>query len=162
MTENPLPRSVSHAVAHQLAEQVLRQTGELFLPASGRSMVPAIWPGDAVIVEPASAEDVAAGDIVLFSSACRFVAHRVVKSDDNGSGLVLTRGDAMAAADSPIRQNEILGRVSFVVRDGQCFRAKKKLRWSQRALAALLRRSETAARVVVGVHGLGRASSKAV
>lgn len=125
-------------------------------------MVPTIWPGDALIVEPVNVDDLTAGDIVLFSNGLRFVAHRVVENDDSGCGELLTRGDAMAATDSPIRPSEILGRVSFIVRDGRCFEAKKRLRRSERALAALLRRSDTAARVLLGVHGLGRASFKTV
>ena len=124
-------------------------------------MVPAIWPGDSLIVEPATGDDVSTGDIVLFSSEFRFVAHRVVeKKDASDRGQLLTRGDAMSVPDAPIRHSEILGRVSFVVRDGKCFEAKKKLHWSERVLSVLLRRSETAARLVLGVHRLSRTSLK--
>ena len=132
------------------------------LPATGRSMVPAIWPGDVLIVEPATGEDVTAGDIVLFSNAYRFVAHRVIGKNSMDHGKLLTRGDAMATADASIRQSEMLGRVSFIVRDGKRLEAKKKLRWPERALSALLRRSETATRVILSVHRLSRASFKTV
>jgi signal peptidase I len=126
-------------------------------------MLPAIWPGDALVVEPATCSNVALGDIVLFSNAYRFIAHRVVeKSGELQKEQVRTRGDAMSTADAPIRPGEILGKVSFIVRNGKCFEPKKNLRPSERALATLLRRSETAARVIVGVHGLSRASAKTV
>jgi signal peptidase I len=124
-------------------------------------MLPAIWPGDALVVEPATCSDVALGDIVLFSNAYRFVAHRVVeKSGEAETGQVRTRGDAMSTGDGPIRPSQILGKVSFIVRNGKCFEPKKNLRRSERALATLLRRSGTAARVIVGVHGLSRTSTK--
>ena len=133
------------------------------MSAIGKSMVPTIWPGDSLVVEPATGNDVSAGDIVLFSNSCRFVAHRLVeKENSTNPGELLTRGDAMPTADAPIRQSELLGRVSLVVRDGKCFEVKKTLRWSERALSALLRRSDTAARVVLGVHKIRQASSKAV
>jgi signal peptidase len=157
----PPSRVGSHAVACQLAEDMLRRSGRLVLPAVGGSMLPAIWPGDALVVEPSTCSNVALGDIVLFSNAYRFVAHRVVeKSGEAETGQVWTRGDATSTGDAPIRPGQILGKVSFIVRNGKCFEPKKSLRRSERALAALLRRSETAARVIVGVHGLSRASTK--
>jgi len=163
MTSSSQTQAGAHAVAHQLAEEVLRHSGKLVLPASGRSMVPAIWPGDNLVVEPASSSSVAPGDIVLFSNAYRFVAHRVVeKKDDASTGRVLTRGDAMGTEDAPIKSGEILGKVSFIVRNGRCFKPEKSPRRSERALATLLRRSETAARVIVGIHGLSRALIKTV
>jgi hypothetical protein len=125
-------------------------------------MLPAIWPGDALVVEPATCSNVALGDIVLYSNAYRFVAHRVVEKSGELEERVRTRGDAMSTADAPIKLGEILGKVSFIVRKGRCFEPKKNLRPSERALATLLRRSETAARVIVGVHGLSRASTKNV
>ena len=68
----------------------------------------------------------------------------------------------MALPDAPIGPSEFLGKVSFILRNGKCFEAKKSLRPSERALATLLRRSETAARVVVGMHGLSLASAKTI
>lgn len=125
--------------------------------------MPAIWPGDALVVEPTTCSGVALGDIVLFSNAYRFVAHRVVeKSGELEKEQVRTRGDATPAPDAPLRPSEVLGKVSFIVRNGRCFEPKKNLRPSERALATLLRRSETAARVIVGVHGLSRASTKTI
>jgi signal peptidase I len=153
----------THAVARELAEEVLRRSGRLVLPAAGRSMVPAIWPGDSLVVEPATSSNLAPGDIVLFSNEYRFVAHRLVeKNGDADKGTVLTQGDTMATADAPVRAGEILGKVSFIVRNGRCFEPEKSLPCSERALAALFRRSETAARVIVGVHELSRASIKTV
>jgi len=163
MTSSSQSRAGTHAVAHELAGEVLRRSGTLLLPAIGRSMVPAIWPGDSLVVEPATSSSVAPGDIVLFSNAYRFVAHRVVeKKDDASTGRVLTRGDAMGTEDAPIKSGEILGKVSFIVRNGRCFKPEKSPRRSERALATLLRRSETAARVIVGIHGLSRALIKTV
>jgi len=163
MTSSPQLRAEKHAVAHELAEEVLRRCGRLVLSAAGTSMVPAIWPGDALVVERTTSSKVALGDIVLFSNPHRFVAHRVIEENgDAGTGRVLTRGDAMATADAPIRPGEILGKVSCIVRNGKCFEPKKSLRRSERALATLLRRSETAARVIVGVHGLSRAPARTI
>lgn len=160
LSQSRLP---SHPVAHELAQEALRQSGKLVMPSIGRSMVPAIWPGDKLVVERARDSNVGLGDIVLFTNGSRFVAHRVIeKKTENKRAWVRTRGDSMTAADAPIEQCNILGKVSFIVRNGKCFAAKKDLRRSERALATLLRRSETAARVVVGIHRLSRATPEIV
>jgi len=97
---------------------------------------------------------------VLFSNSCRFVAHRITeKSADVERVRMVTRGDAMSGPDAPIEESQLLGRVSLILRDGRGIDPRKKLRRSERALATLLGRSQTAARVVVGIHGLSRGSS---
>jgi len=153
LPDSSMPETDSHSVARQLAEDVLERSGKLTLRATGRSMVPAIWPGDRLVVEPAGVDNLTLGDILLFSNSYRFVAHRVVgKNTECGGVCVLTRGDAMPAADAPVRPSEILGKVSFVVRDGKLFTVRKRLSGSERALTVLLRRSDTAARVVLRVR----------
>jgi signal peptidase I len=138
-----------------MASEVLRSFGKLQLQVRGWSMFPSVQPGDTLIVDRAPAEAVAEGDIVLFGRNSRFFAHRVVKKS-NGAGKtgMLTRGDAMIVSDPPVGENELLGRVSFIVRNGRLFEPNKSLRLSERLVAILLSRSEIAARVVVGIHGL--------
>jgi hypothetical protein len=69
---------------------------------------------------------------------------------------ILTQGDGMRKPDPPIANSQLLGKVSFVLRDGRLIEPSKGLGLSRRAVAALVRRSSTAARVVVGVHNVRR------
>lgn len=147
-----------HAVTCEMASEVLRSFGKLQLRVRGWSMFPSVQPGDTLIVDRTPVEAVAEGDIVLFGRDSRFFAHRVVKKDNcAGTTEVLTRGDAMTVSDPPVSKNELLGRVSFIVRNGRLFEPNKSLGLSQRFVATLLGRSEIAARVVVGIHGLRQA-----
>jgi signal peptidase len=141
-----------HAVKCELAGEVLRSSGKLRLQVTGWSMLPAVWPGDLLVIDRAESKDVAKGDIVLFGRDRRLFAHRVVSTGLGDSGI-LTRGDAMPAPDPIVREGELLGKVSFVVRNGRCL-APRRPRLSERAIAALVRSSSLAARVVVGVHGM--------
>ena len=141
----------SHALKCEMASEVLRSSGTLRLRVSGWSMLPAVWPGDTLIVERVDSSEVAEGDIVLFSRERRLFAHRVVK---NQSSMILTRGDSMRAPDSPLAENEFLGRVSSIVRNGRCIKPRRALGVGERAIASLVQRSEVAARVVVGMRGL--------
>jgi hypothetical protein len=117
-----------------------------------------VWPGDTLVVESVNSGTVSEGDIVLFSRDRRLFAHRVVKKISAPGGAILTRGDAMPVPDSPVSDSELLGRVSFILRDGKCIEPRRRLRFSERAVAAFVRSSEVAARVVVGVHGIQQTS----
>jgi len=144
-----------HAAKCELAGEVLRSSGRLSLKVTGWSMLPAIWPGDTLVIEAARGDDFSEGDIVLFRVANRFVAHRLMtKNCALGKSTVLTQGDAVRRPDAPVADGDLLGKVSSIVRNGKSIAPSRDLRFSERAVAALFRRSEIAARVVVGVHGI--------
>ena len=148
-----------NALKCELAGEVLRSSGSLRLRVTGWSMLPTIWPGDTLVVEYAASSDVLDGDVVVFSNGRRFVAHRVVKKTSGpGDSMVQTQGDALSLPDSPVAHDELLGKVSFIVRNGKLVKPARSLRLPERAVAAMFRRSTLSARVVVGVHGLRRAS----
>jgi len=150
----------AHAVRCELANGVLRSTGGLRLRVTGWSMLPTIWPGDLLVVEP-TVDDFLEGDIITFSSGSRFVAHRVVaKTSGPGNARVRTQGDAVRIPDSPVSGSDVLGKVSLIVRNGRTISPRRNLHFPERAAAALLRRSALAVRIAVGVHGI-RQSSRA-
>lgn len=151
----PQAAADSHALKCELACEVLRSSGRLRLQVTGWSMLPTVWPGDTLVVDRASSDAVAKGDIVLFARDRRLCAHRVAKKIPQDSTL-LTRGDAMPQADPPLSHRDLLGKVSFILRNGECIEPRRELSLAQRAIAGLVRHSDLAARVVVGVHGLRR------
>jgi signal peptidase I len=105
------------AVDIALAEEVLKSYGKLRILARGSSMVPAIFPGDILLVERDPAGRLSPGHIVLASRGGRFYAHRVVKLTAlGGPPRVITRGDALPENDPPFLDDEVLGRVTALVR----------------------------------------------
>jgi signal peptidase I len=147
----PFP-SESHAVKCELAAEILRSTGKLRLQVTGWSMLPSIFPGDTLLVERATGDEVRQGDIVLCIRDRRFFAHRVLgRTGDSG---IQTRGDAMATPDSLVQEKEMIGKVALILRNGKRLRPRQKMRASARIVAALAQRSTLAARIVVGVHSL--------
>jgi signal peptidase I len=149
---SPVPGAITAAKC-ELAGEVLRASGKLRLQVNGWSMLPAILPGDTLLVERADAEAVSEGDIVLYGRQRRLFAHRVISAarDREDRGLV-TRGDAMPQPDAPVSHRELLGRVAGVVRRGKMLAPRPNLRMVDRVVAALVRRSTIAARVVVRAH----------
>jgi signal peptidase I len=146
-----------NALKCELASEVLASSGALRLRVTGWSMLPTVMPGDTLVIERIPSDAVFEGDIVLFGRDRRFFVHRVVTKGHAQAGIV-TRGDAMPAPDPPVSQSDLLGRVSFILRNGKCIEPSRSPRLSERAVAALVRRSTLAARVIVGVHGMRQTS----
>lgn len=161
MNSSSHPFDDAHAVKCELASEVLRSSGTLRLQVTGWSMLPAVWPGDLLVIQRATSSEVSEGDIVLFGRDGRLFAHRVLAKNLEDSAM-LTRGDAMAALDPVVRENELLGRVSSIARNGRCIAPSRALRFSERVVASLVRSSTIAARVVVGVRGMHQAAQRQI
>jgi signal peptidase I len=117
--------NASIEVACGLAEEIVRNFGEVRLRVFGASMVPSILPGDLVSVERIEMENVAPGEVVLSLQNGRLFVHRVVgRSTIAGEGLsgelhLITRGDRLLHPDPPVSRAELLGRVVRLERDGR-------------------------------------------
>jgi signal peptidase I len=150
-----------NALKCELAGEVLRSTGTLRLRVTGWSMLPSVMPGDTLVIDRVQSDAVCEGDIVLFGRDRRFFVHRVMtKSSDPEIAEFVTCGDAMPTPDPPVSQSDVMGRVSLILRNGKCFQPARSLSVPGRAVAALVRRSVLAARVVVGCHEMRRRSSR--
>lgn len=150
-----------NAVRCELAGEVLRSSGTLRLRVTGWSMLPAVMPGDTLVIQRICSDAVTEGDIVLFGRDRRLFVHRVIAKSHSQIAEIVTRGDAMPAPDPPVSEADPLGRVGFILRNGKCIEPSRRRSLSQRAVAALVQRSTFAARVVVGVHGMLQAFRQA-
>lgn len=150
---SPAAASDIRSLKCEMAAEVLRSCGSLRTRAAGHSMLPAIWPGDTLMIERTAGNDVTEGDIVWFRRGDRFVVHRVMmKTGSYGCLTLQTQGDSAPRPDSPISDNEVLGKVAFIVRNGKCVAPSRILRLSHRAVAALVRHSDFAASVILKLH----------
>ena len=80
----------------------------------GDSMDPVIRENDMLHVEPS--RDFVRGDVVLVLAARGLTAHRVIAR--RGSQLIL-RGDNAPAPDDPVEESQVLGKVTYVLREGK-------------------------------------------
>lgn len=99
-----------------LSHDLLRSGYAIRFRTPGHSMHPTIRDGETVTVEPTTALDVRRGDIVLYRTGNRAIAHRVV--DVNAKRFIL-RGDASREPDEPVEASQILGKVIMVEREGR-------------------------------------------
>jgi hypothetical protein len=132
----------------QLFLETLKSFGQAMLAVTGTSMLSSIWPGDILEVRRQNATEICQGEVVLFERDGRLLAHRVVaKLGGPERTLLVTRGDALRAPDSPVSPEELLGRVTAILRGGR--RLEPRLtRWG-RVASWVLSRSDLCTRLAL-------------
>ena len=124
-----------------LAEELLRNTGELRFVARGASMLPAICPGDELVAQSIRPDRVHVGDVILFVQRGRWFAHRVVRScTETAQPHLITQGDALLFCDAPVFAQDVLGRITFVVRNGALRKLSPACSVSHQLMRAAVRR----------------------
>jgi signal peptidase I len=104
-----------------LADEILSKGKRLRFRARGGSMYPSIKNGDLVEVQPVQPSALRRGDLVLYhSGGNRLVVHRVMsKSIRSDAAVLVTKGDSVRVPDSPVHQEEVLGRVVAIYKGGR-------------------------------------------
>ncbi len=139
---------VHDRIGCELIAEALRAGGEAHVRVMGTSMLPALWPGDILIIR-SRATAPSTGEIVLFLRYGRLFAHRVVRTMESE---LITRGDALPDRDPPVHLSELLGVVVGVIRDGSALVPVTPPSLWQALVAFAVRRSEALYRMVLRLH----------
>jgi signal peptidase I len=146
---------LTHARKCELVEEVLAHFGALRLRVTGRSMLPSIWPGDILCVERCNAQQVSAGEILLFRRSDQLLVHRVVSvAESLEKSALIAQGDALPAADYPVTRSEVLGAVSKILRNGRYLNPSSRLSFFKRLIGVLSWRSNLLALILVRLHSI--------
>jgi signal peptidase I len=149
------------ALKCELTTEVLRSFGTLHFPAIGWSMLPTIWPGDTLVVEHVIHDRVRVGDVVVVGRQGKLCAHRVISSaGDSQNPQWITQGDALPVPDRPVAKDELLGRISYLIRAGRLIAVPAELNGVKGLTASIVRRSVPAARALVYLHRMVHISTK--
>ena len=87
--------------------------GYTFFEVASGSMEDSISVGDIVIIKLDSS-DIETGDVITYKSGNDFITHRVIQKKIDS---VVTKGDANSSADGEIKNDAIVGKVVYVIRD---------------------------------------------
>jgi hypothetical protein len=111
----PMPVLAEAHLQHklELAAEVLVSGRAIRLQALGTSMLPTIWPGDVLGIEPRPRCEIVPGDIVLVARQRRFFVHRLIEKHNAGW---ITRGDSLPRNDEPAEEGQVLGKLSVIHR----------------------------------------------
>ena len=129
----------------ELVNEVVHRFGSARIRVQGSSMLPTLRPGDEVELQSTPTFQIKRGDVVAFQQGERLFVHRVIERC--GDGKLLTRGDALTQPDVPISNQQLLGVVESVLRNGKKVELQRSL--AARATAAILSRSRICAALFV-------------
>lgn len=125
---------------------------------SGTSMMPAVQPGDLLLIQHVDFPEISVGQIVLYVRDDRLVTHRVVEmSSVPGRPRLVTRGDRVTQNDSPVSPDELLGRLMFVERGGRRFQPSDHPGVPRQLLGRMLRASDRATSIYLRLAEFWRA-----
>jgi len=137
----------------ELVAESVRTGHEVRIRVAGSSMVPALWPGDELLVRALGLAEPSPGDLLLFVHDGRLCTHRLVSQvDEAGAARLITRGDAALRCDPPKSSEEILGSVVSVFRDGHQVPVTSSR--PGKLLSFGIRHSEFLRRVVLKIHAI--------
>lgn len=94
--------------------------GYVKIPSNGTSMFPLIRTGNICRFEPVLAEEIEAGDILLFvADSGMLVGHRFIRREiRDGETLYICRGDSRKNEDPPLKEAQILGKMVSIQKAG--------------------------------------------
>jgi signal peptidase I len=130
---------------------VVRDAGFARLKVTGLSMLPAIWPGDVLLVRGRPSNLLQPGQVLLYQRNGRLTAHRIIRIV---GGRLLTRGDCVSSFDEPVQASEIVGQVVGITRNGRAVKLEPSL--VQRVAAWVLRHSEACTRILLHLNGAAK------
>jgi hypothetical protein len=133
-----------------LAADSLRRGGRLRLQVRGESMLPSLWPGDAIEIADCQLGDIQPGEIVLALRDGRLFLHRF--RAHRGQYGFLLRGDSMASPDPVFPSNAFLGRLVGIASAGRTIPVPVRLRPWCRALGWLACYSGIVRRLALRLH----------
>jgi len=114
---------LSYTLLLNITEDLLVSDKDIRLCVGGNSMYPHLRKGDYVTISKIPFKDIKKGDIIVFRSASKFIAHRVIKKKHTGSSFVfITKGDSCKKPDSPVNRERYFGRIEAFERKGKIYR----------------------------------------
>jgi signal peptidase I len=100
--------------------KALKRRGRIALRVQGTSMLPWVRPKDIALIRQTAIENVRCGDIVLFRRENHLFVHRIVKKQGSlEAAQLLSKGDAHPTHDGIVEEQELLGRVVRIYRQGR-------------------------------------------
>jgi hypothetical protein len=147
--------AIFKGVAFALAEEFLRESGEMRFVACGKEMMPAIFPGEEMILHRARMRDVQVGDVVVFKQRGEWHMERVREILPGvAQPAVLTEADSGRVREEAVFAEELLGRVTFVVRDGEEKVLARRGTWTEVVSSATVKHVPGVAAACLASHQL--------
>ncbi|WP_243349154.1 signal peptidase I [Parabacteroides sp. FAFU027] len=111
---------LAHEELVGIADSLLQEGRTVSFTMAGYSMYPTLKPGDVGLVKKCAPEDLYTGDIIVFRTAQKLVAHRLVKIvEKKNTHFYIAKGDNNRHTDTPFREEALIGKVESFTRNGK-------------------------------------------
>ena len=110
---------------YQISYELLESNHSIKLRVGGFSMFPFLLPGDIVEIQKLALEELKPGNIIVFRRHTGWIAHRLIKTDDN---KLITKGDSCLSLDAAINPNDFIGKVISFERNSKTYPIDSKIR----------------------------------
>jgi len=136
----------------EVCAALLREGQAVRFRAAGLSMEPAIRDGDDLTVAPVALGSVRRGDVLLYRSGGRLMAHRVIGRTRGPEGVFRVRADAPGWEEERVRRRDVLGRVVAVERRARPVPLRGPLARGVASLARRVRHRLSASRTALSAN----------
>jgi signal peptidase I len=100
-----------------LADELLTEGFFLQITVGGYSMFPYLQNGDEVLIKKEPINNLKAGDIIVFRSVKKLIAHRIITFRKTNSQIkIITKGDSLIFFDKPITEEQYIGKITDYIR----------------------------------------------
>jgi ATP-binding cassette subfamily B protein len=97
---------------YELTDELLNSNQPVRLKVGGFSMFPFLRNGDEIIVNKCAISELSEGDVLVFKSSAKWIAHRLLKiKKENGKTILITKGDSCIRKDHPVTEDNFIGKV---------------------------------------------------
>jgi len=121
-----MPSDHLYSDLFQLTDDLLAENRQVKLKCMGYSMFPFLKKGDSVTLGKCSMSEVKPGDIVVFKSDNKWVAHRAIKrKNTGGEECLVTRGDTCRHKDPCVTEKNFIGKINSYTRNNKETNLKK-------------------------------------
>jgi len=104
---------------YDLTDELLASNQNIKLRVGGGSMYPFLKNGDIVTFSKCKAAELKIGDVVIFKSSAKWIAHRLIKTGTQAGKIILiTKGDTCKHKDPPFTEDDLVGKVIVFSRNG--------------------------------------------
>jgi signal peptidase I len=100
-----------------LADELLTEGFFLQITVGGYSMFPYLQNGDDVLIKKEPINNLKTGDIIVFCSGKKLIAHRIITfRKANSQTKIITKGDSLIIFDNPITAEQYIGKITGYIR----------------------------------------------
>ncbi len=114
----------------ELSKKLLEDNKAVKLRLGGQSMYPTFRSGDIGIVEPTGGLLPEIGQIVVYRSNERWIAHRLVKRQIiDAEEVFVLQGDSLMVSDAVVKNQQVLGIIHRIERAGISKKSRSIVTW---------------------------------